>query len=185
MNLVGVLEGLLFLNGEDGLSLEKAKDILEIDDNKLQSLLDELNTRYQDSNSGLRLVKFGDYYKITTKEEHRDYYKKLVELEDESILSQACLETLAIIAYNGPVTRMKVDEIRGINSSHMIRRLVSKNLVEDVGTADLPGRPHLYQVTKDFLDYFGIESVEDLPVVEEKEIDDIETNLFESKYKEN
>ena len=100
-------------------------------------------------------------------------------------MSQACLETLAIIAYNGPVTRIKVDEIRGINSSHMIRRLVSRNLVEDVGIADLPGRPHLYQVTKDFLDYFGIESIEDLPIVEEKEIEDIETNLFESKYKEN
>ena len=67
----------------------------------------------------------------------------------------------------------------------MVRRLIAKNLVEDIGKADLPGRPHLYQVTKDFLDYFGIESVKDLPVIEEKEIDDIETNLFESKYKEN
>ena len=182
---LAVLEGLLFLNGEDGISFEKIKDILEIDDNKLNELLNTLNNKYLEPTSGLRLVKFDNYYKRTTKEEHKDYYKKLVELEDESILSQACLETLAIIAYNGPVTRMQVDEIRGINSSHMVRRLIAKNLVEDIGKADLPGRPHLYQVTKDFLDYFGIESVKDLPVIEEKEIDDIETNLFESKYKEN
>lgn len=184
LNLIAVLEGLLFLNGEDGLSLEKAKDILEIDELKLQELLQELNQKYQNPSSGLRLVKFGDYYKITTKEEHKDYYKKLVDLEDENLLSQACLETLAIIAYNGPVTRIKVDEIRGINSSHMIRKLVSRNLVEDIGTADLPGRPHLYQVTKDFLDYFGIESIEELPTIEEKQEMDVETNLFESKYKE-
>lgn len=181
---LAVLEGLLFLNGEEGISFEKIKDILEIDDSKLNELLDTLNNKYLEPTSGLRLVKFDNFYKITTKEEHKDYYKKLVELEDDSLLSQACLETLAIIAYNGPVTRMKVDEIRGINSSHMIRRLIAKNLVEDIGKTDLPGRPHLYNVTKDFLDYFGIESIKDLPIIEEKEIEDVETNLFESKYKE-
>lgn len=184
LNLIGVLEGLLFLNGEDGISYNKIKEILEIDDAKLNEIMDKLNQKYQDETSGLRLVKFGNYYKVTTKEEHRSYYKKLVEMEDENILSQACLETLAIIAYNGPITRMNVDEIRGINSSHMIRKLISRNLVEDAGVASLPGRPHLYQVTKDFLDHFGIESTSQLPLIEEKQIDETEMNLFESKYKE-
>lgn len=182
---LAALEGLLFLSGEDGISFQKLKDILEIDENELNELLNNLNNKYIDSTSGLKLVKYDNYYKITTKEEHRDYYKKLVTIEDESILSQACLETLAIIAYNGPITRIQVDEIRGINSSHMIRRLIAKNLIEDVGKADLPGRPHLYQVTKDFLDYFGLESIKDLPIIEEKEVEDVETNLFESKYHEN
>lgn len=184
MNLLGVLEGLLFLNGEDGISFEKLKEVLQIEDKELNELLEQLNDSYNDSSRGLRLVKFDNYYKLTTKEEHKDYYKCLVELVDESILSQACLETLAIIAYNGPVTRLKVDEIRGINSSHIFRKLMAKNLVEDIGKTDLPGRPHLYQVTKDFLDYFGIESTKDLPVLEAKQEEDIETNLFESKYKE-
>ena len=184
LELVGVLEGLLFLSGEDGISIDKIKDILGVEDEKFKEILDKLNQKYQEKISGLRLVKFGNYYKITTKEEHRSYYKKLVEIEDENILSQACLETLAIIAYNGPITRMNVDEIRGINSSHMIRKLISRNLVEDIGVASLPGRPHLYQVTKDFLDYFGIENTSELPVIEEKQVEEIETNLFESKYKE-
>lgn len=184
MKLIGVLEGLLFINGEDGISFEKAKNILEIEDDELENLFNELSKTYDDSSRGLRLVKYGDSYKLTTKEEHKEYYKKLVDIVDDSILSQACLETLAIIAYNGPVTRITVDEIRGINSSHIIRKLMSKNLIEDIGKADLPGRPHLYQITRDFLDYFGISSTDELPVIEEIQSENEEQNLFESKYKE-
>ena len=106
------------------------------------------------------------------------------EKEANSLLSNAALETLAIIAYNGPVTRVEVDEIRGINSSHLVRKLLLKNLIKDVGRSDKPGRPILYNVTENFLDYFGLQSIEDLPKIEEKVEEDLEKDLFESKYKE-
>lgn len=184
MELIAVLEGLLFIVGEDGISFSKLKEIMEIDDIKLNELIDNLKEIYNDSKRGLSITKYGDNLKLTTKKEHNKYYEKLALVEDESILTQACLETLAIIAYNGPVTRMNVDEIRGINSSHIIRKLVSKNLVKDVGRSDAPGKPILYNVTNDFLDYFGLNDVNELPKIEEIEIEDEEKDLFESKYKE-
>lgn len=107
----------------------------------------------------------------------------MVEIEDNT-LSQAALETLAIIAYNEPITRIVVDEIRGINSSHMIRKLVSMDLIEEKGRSDSAGRPILYGVTDKFLDYFGLANTSELPKIEEIEVDDTEKDLFESKYKE-
>ncbi len=186
MNLAAVLEGLLFVVGEDGLSMNQAMDILQIDQKKLISLLQELQDNYVQENRGIRLSALGNHLKLTTKKEHKEYYQKLVETEDDSLLSQAALETLAIIAYNQPITRVSVDEIRGIGSSHIIRRLLSKGLIREAGRSDAPGRPILYGVTKDFLDYFGLSSLEQLPELEPiEEIPDAEKDLFTSKYQEN
>ena len=121
---------------------------------------------------------------MTTKREHFEYYKKLFSDDESNTLSPSALETLAIVAYNQPVTRLVVDEIRGVNSAHLIRKLVFMNFLKEVGRSDLPGKPILYGVTDDFLDYFGLSSTKDLPVIDvldEKE----ETDLFNSKYTEN
>lgn len=184
MNLIAVLEGLLFVTGDEGLELDKIKSILEITDNELNNLIEELKKEYTNSNRGLNVELFGQKIKLTTKKEHKEYYEKLVDVESNSMLSNAALETLAIIAYNGPVTRVEIDEIRGINSSHLVRKLLLKNLIKDVGRSDAPGRPILYTITDDFLDYFGLSKLEDLPKIEEIKVDETETNLFESKYKE-
>lgn len=184
MDLTGVLEGLLFVSGEDGLSIESATSILEIDEASLMKLLKNLEEEYEKENRGLRLDFLGKKVKLTTKKEHKEYYTKMIE-EDDSLLSQAALETLAIIAYNQPITRVKVDEIRGISSSHMIRRLLSKNLIQELGKSDLPGRPYLYGVTDEFMDYFGLASLEELPKLNDIEVEDSkEENLFETKYNE-
>lgn len=186
MNLLPVLEGILFIVGEDGITLEKIKEILEINDEEIANLLNKLQEKYLKEDSGLRLDVLGNSLKLTTKKEHQDYYKKLVEVEDDTLLSQAALETLAIIAYNEPVTRVQIDEIRGISSSHIVRKLHSKNLIKELGKSDAPGRPILYGVTKDFLDYFGLRNLEELPKLQEVEItEDEEKDLFESKYKDN
>lgn len=186
MNLAAVLEGLLFVVGEDGLSMDQAMDILQIDQKTLVSLLQKLQDSYVSEDRGIRLSALGNHLKLTTKKEHRAYYQKLVESEDDSLLSQAALETLAIIAYNEPITRVTVDEIRGISSSHIIRRLLSKGLIRELGRSDVAGRPILYGVTKDFLDYFGLSSLEQLPKLEPiEEISEEEKDLFESKYQEN
>lgn len=181
----GILESILFVVGEDGISLDKTKDILQIDDQKLKSLLYNLEKIYSDNSRGLKLVIFGDKIKLTTKAENKKYIEKLIDIEDDSLLSQASLEVLAIIAYNQPITRIAVDEIRGINSSHLVRKLLSKNLIKDVGRSDAPGRPILYEVTNDFLDHFGLKSVKDLPELKIEEVEEVETDLYESKYKEN
>ena len=113
------------------------------------------------------------------------YYQKLLE-EDTSSLSQASLEILAIIAYNQPITRMKVDELRGIASGSMVRKLVAKGLIKETGRSNLPGRPILYETTSDFLDYFGLSSIDDmrdfLSQSEQKENNDVD--LYQVNYKE-
>lgn len=185
MNLIAVLEGLLFLSGDDGLTIDRIKKILEINDDEINNLLNKLQEDYLNSDRGLKLNVLGSHIKITTKKEHKQFYEKLLDTEDDSLLSQASLETLAIVAYNQPLTRLTVDEIRGISSSHIIRKLVSKNLIKDLGRSELPGRPILYGTTDGFLDYFGLASIDELPEINIKQELDEEKDLFDSKYKEN
>ncbi len=183
MNLEAVLEGILFVVGDEGISLNQIKEILEIDDEGLKELIRKLTLTYNQENRGITLKILGNKLKLTTKEEHKEVYQKLVEVQDPN-LSEAALETLAIIAYNEPITRVTVDEIRGIGSAHMIRKLVSRDLIEEKGRSDLPGRPILYGVTDKFLDYFGLSNIGELPKIEEVETDSEEVDLFNSKYKE-
>ena len=183
MNKKAVLEGILFLVGEEGIKIDEIEEILEIEKEELKKIVGELEADYASSDRGITLKILGNSLKLTTKEEHKKYYEKLVEIEDTT-LSSAALETLAIIAYNEPVTRLAVDEIRGINSSHMIKKLVSRDLIEEKGRSDSAGRPILYGVTDRFLDYFGLSNTSELPKIEEIEVDDTEKDLFESKYKE-
>ena len=109
------------------------------------------------------------------------------ENPESNTLSQAALETLAIIAYNQPVTRTQVDEIRGVNSGQVMRKLVAKNLIKEIGRSDAVGRPILYKTTSDFLDYFGLATIEELPKIEELKIGEAseETDLYHSRYQEN
>ena len=119
------------------------------------------------------------------KKECHEYLEKLVEVEENAVLSQSALETLAIIAYNEPITRIQIDEIRGVNSSYVLRKLLLRDLIKEVGRSDLPGKPFLYATTPKFLDYFGLSSIEELPKIEIEDGEAVnETNLFESKYKE-
>lgn len=180
-----LLEGLLFVKGSEGLSLEEIINITKEEPEKIKNALKELYNDYQSEERGIQLELLGNRYKLTTKEIHKDIYKSLVTEEENSNLSQSALETLAIIAYNEPITRIEIDEIRGVNSSYVIRKLLLKNLIQEVGRADLAGHPRLYGVTNDFLDYFGLNSVKDLPELQPvEEVNEEETNLFESKYKE-
>ena len=184
-----VLEGLLFVVGEDGLTLDQIEEVLEITEEETKDLVNNLKHSYEAEDRGLRIDFLGNRLKLTTKFEHREYYQKLLENPDTNILSQAALETLAIIAYNEPLTRMQVDKIRGVSSAQMIRKLVAKGLVKESGRSDLPGRPILYETTNDFLDYFGLSSIKELPDMEkyieqsEQDIEE-EKDLYTSKYQE-
>ena len=173
MNKQAVLEGLLFVVGDEGITLDSISEILELDNDKTKELLKKLQSEYETEQRGIRISFLGGAFKLTTKKEHKEYYQKLITNNKSNILSQAALETLAIIAYNQPITRAEVDEIRGISSVNMIRKLVAKDLVKVSGKSSLPGKPNLYRTTNEFLDYFGLATINDLP------------DLFESIYKEN
>ncbi len=183
-----VLEGLLFVVGEDGLTIDQIVDVLEIDEESAKNLIMELKKDYEDENRGLRIDFLGNRFKITTKFEHKAYYQKLIENPETNFLSQAALETLAIIAYNAPITRVQIDTIRGVGSTSIIRKLVAKGFIKETGRSDMPGRPILYETTTEFLDYFGLSSIEDLPNIEDliqtpEEVDE-NTDLYTSKYTE-
>lgn len=183
MNRKALLEGLLFAVGEEGLSIERIEEIMDISYEELKEVITSLKESYDSDDRGIKLDVLGNRLKLTTKSIHKEYYQKLLEEEETGVLSQAALETLAIIAYNQPITRIDVDEIRGISSSHMIRKLVSRDLIKEVGRSEGAGRPILYGVTDEFLDYFGLASIDDLPKIEEIDNNDSEeTDLFESKY---
>lgn len=184
-----VLEGLLFVVGEEGLTFEQIEEVLEISEDESKSLLMELKHDYEAEDRGLRIDFLGNKFKITTKFEHKEYYQKLLENPETNTLSQAALETLAIIAYNEPVTRVQVDAMRGVGSTQIMRKLVAKGFIKESGRSDLPGRPILYETTSDFLDYFGLSTLDDLPdlknLIEESQVvDDKESDLYVSKYRE-
>lgn len=183
-----VLEGLLFVVGDDGLSLEQIKDVLEIDFEEIKALIKSLQEEYSKDTRGIKIEFLGNKLKLTTKSEHHLYYQKLLENKETHSLSQAALETLAIVAYNQPLTRIQVDQLRGIASAPMIRKLVAKGFIKESGRSNLPGRPILYETTSDFLDYFGLANINDLPDMRDflstGEAKDEQVDLYESKYKE-
>ena len=184
-----VLEGLLFVVGEDGLTLNQIEDVLEINEEESKNLIMELKKDYEDENRGLRIDFLGNRFKLTTKFEHKTYYQKLIENPETNTLSQAALETLAIIAYNEPITRMQIDAIRGVGSISIVRKLVAKGFIKESGRSEAPGRPILYETTNEFLDYFGLSSIEDLPnmdeiVPKEEVVEDLNQDLYTSRYEE-
>ena len=186
MNLLGVLEGILFVVGDEGVTLNQICDILSVDMEEAKRLLMELKKSYDEDNRGIRISYLGDAFKLTTKKEHKEYYQKLIENPESNTLSQAALEVLAIIAYNQPITRVEVDEMRGVNNGQMIRKLIAKGMVKEAGKSTMPGRPNLYATTSEFLDYFGLSSISELPTILKEEIKEEETEkeLFTSIYKE-
>ena len=186
MNLLGVLEGILFVVGDEGTTLSKICEIMDISLEEAKNLLKELRSTYENNARGIRISYLGDAFKLTTKQEHKEYYKKLVENPENNLLSSSALEVLAIVAYNQPITRVEIDEMRGVSSSHMVRRLVAKGLLKEAGKSTMPGRPNLYKTTSDFLDYFGLATLEDLPSIDMSKYDggEQEKDLFTSIYKE-
>lgn len=179
-----ILEGLLYVQGDLGLTIDQVMDVLEISEEAAKELVLKLKESYEQETRGLRINFIANSFKLTTKEEHKEYYQKLLENPRTHTLSQGALETLAIIAYNEPITRAQLDEFRGVDSTYVLRRLVAKGLVKENGKANLPGRPILYKTTEDFLDYFGLSSIKDLPIIEKLEEEKEDKDLYNSKYTE-
>ncbi len=169
---LGILESLLFAAGDEGLSTKQLTEVMEVTYIEALNLLETLSEKYAGSPaSGLVLLELAGAFQLATKKEYAPYLKKLVESPHATSLSQASLETLAIIAYKQPITRMEVDEVRGVQTDGPIRTLVARGLVTDAGRAEGAGRAKLYVTTNEFLDAFGLKSLEDLPKLAEQSED--------------
>ena len=160
-----IIEGLLFAAG-DPLPLEKLAEILELDKKTARLILSNMSLSIQNSKRGILLRELDGSYQLCTRPEHSEYIQKLVEPRQKQALSQAAFETLSIIAYNQPVTRARVEAIRGVNSDSAIARLVERNLIKEAGRLDTPGKPMIYETTEEFLRSFGFKSIRDLPIIE-------------------
>ena len=185
VNWKGIVESLLFAAGDEGLTLKQMALVLEIEELQAEEIIKELMEDYQkDDMRGITVIELAGTYQLATKKENSAYLKRLVVTPQASTLSQAALETLAIIAYKQPITRAEIEEIRGVKTERPLHTLMAKALIKEVGRADGSGRAYLYGTTKEFLDYFGLKKIEELPPLPEKVDEDYlqdEADLFFDK----
>lgn len=158
-----IIEGLLFIAGDEGLGIAQFVAVLEQRADVIIHAITELKKQFAEQKRGLQIVEIAGAYQLTTIPEHAIYFERLASSPMRTSLSQASLETLSIIAYKQPITRIMIEEIRGVKSDRAIHTLISKDLIQEVGRAEAVGRPILYGTTDNFLDYFGLRSLEDLP----------------------
>lgn len=188
INWNSILESLLFTAGDEGLTLKQISEVIEVEEHQVKEIIENLRQEFEhDQNRGITIVQLAGTYQLATKKDNAVYLKRLVDSPSTATLSQAALETLAIIAYKQPITRAEIEEIRGVKTERPLQTLVSKVLIQDVGRAEGTGRAYLYGTTKEFLDYFGLRSIEELPPLPEKVNEEFvqeEADLFFERFQE-
>ncbi|WP_342432180.1 SMC-Scp complex subunit ScpB [Neobacillus sp. FSL H8-0543] len=188
INWKSIAESLLFAAGDEGLTIKHIAEVLEVDELKANEIIEELKKEYEkDKHRGIMIVQLAGTYQLATKKENATYLKRLVDSPNTTTLSQAALETLAIIAYKQPITRTEIEEIRGVKTERPLHTLMAKALIKEVGRAEGTGRAYLYGTTREFLDYFGLKNIKELPLLPEKADDEYvqeEADLFFEKFNE-
>ena len=175
-----IVEGLLYVVGEEGLKIENIAAVMDISTEDVKALLTNIESKYRFDHFGIELVNYGGSYRFVTKKAIYPYVQKLLHNEKAASLSNAALETLAIIAYKQPITRVEIEELRGVGCDMMLRKLQARDLIKEAGRSDAPGKPILYEVTEEFLNSFGLETIGMLPDLPEFNNDENEErNLFD------
>lgn len=186
MSYFSELESLLFVAGEAGVSLSELSYVMELSKPAIHQMLEKMNERYEkDENCGLTIIETSDRYILSTKKEMAAVLRRFAQSPVAPTLSKAALEVLSIVAYKQPITRVEIDEVRGVQSTGAIQKLMTYGLVKEVGRVEGPGRAFLYGTTDYFLDYFGLKSPEDLPSIEEMEVEmtpEVEMDLFYDRF---
>lgn len=185
--LLSRIEALLFVAGDEGMTAKQLAQYIEVDLMDIEAGLSDLLSQYTEEEArGITLKELAGTYQLTTKPDVADTLKKLIENPTNQVLTAASLEVLAIIAYKQPITRAEVEDLRGVKSERPIATLVSRALVQEVGRAEGTGRAILYGTTKEFLNYFGLKNIKELPPLpEDLESDDEQpTDLFLTKFQE-
>ena len=186
-HLLSRIEALLFVAGDEGMTVKQLAQYIEVEPMDIEAGLSELLSHYNEEEMrGITLKQLAGTYQLTTKPEVTDTLKKLIENPTNQVLTAASLEVLAIIAYKQPITRAEVEDLRGVKSERPIATLVSRALVQEVGRAEGTGRAILYGTTKEFLNYFGLKNIKELPPLPEEvdQEDDQPTDLFLTKFQE-
>ena len=203
-DIKSAIESMLFVSGEP-LALRELSNNLELKEKNVEEILSEMANEYEDKSRGIRLISINGAYQLVTKSENSDFFQKLLKKNKKHSLSQASIESLAIIAYKQPITRIDIDEIRGVKSESAIARLIERGLIKDIGRLEVPGRPILYGTTDEFLRQFGLKTIKELPSLDlysdeetqssidllnkaiedmEPEVDDFENNDNENNIEE-
>ena len=169
--LQAAAESILFAAG-DKVSLDRLSKALNISKERTQEVLELLSIKYEDETSGICLKSIANGYQLCTKEQMYPYLTGVVDNDRKYQLTESVMETLSIIAYRQPVTRVEIEKIRGVSSDHAVNRLVDLGLVRELGRLDAPGKPLLFGTTDEFLRCFGISSKSDLPVLENTALED-------------
>lgn len=171
-----IIEAILFCSGRV-VSIKELMAALEISQKDVIEIIENMKIDYE--KRGIEIIKINDGYQICTKKEYYDYIYPIIDKRNKPNLTQATLETLAIIAYNPKITRAEIESIRGVNSDGTIYRLLEHNLIQDAGKLDAPGRPTTYKVTEEFLRLFGYKDLEELPDLPRYKIDENQQIVIE------
>jgi len=171
-----IIESLLYVTGEP-LKLSEIANILECSVEFTKELIRELRVKYEEEQRGIKIVVTNDEYQFVTKPCNSEYIQKLLKTNIRQSLSQASLETLAIIAYKQPITRVEIEEIRGVKSDRAVYTLSEKNLIKESGRKDVPGRPIIYVTTDEFLKHFDFHSLKDMPSIEDLIKENLQPNI--------
>ena len=177
------IEAILFAAGRE-VKVNEIMSSLEIGEEEAITILNSLASDFNEKKSGLKIIRMDDSYQLATKTDYHQYIYPIIDKRNKPNLSNAALETLAIIAYNQPVTRVRIEEIRGVGCDAMIRKLAAKALIKEVGREDTPGKPILYGVTDEFMDAFSLTSLDELPELKEMKEDFDQDDIFNTKYTE-
>jgi len=161
-----IIESLLFMSGEP-INIKDLATILNCKQDKVSLLLNEMKNNYSSKDRGIKILIYNKTVQLVTKPENSIYVEKLLKTNVRQSLSQAALETLSIIAYKQPITRVAIDEIRGVKSDRAIYTLLEKNIIKECGRLEVPGKPILYGTTEEFLKFFGLDSIEAIPNLED------------------
>jgi segregation and condensation protein B len=170
-NYQAIIEAILFTMGE-AVALERIADAIGLDKKKTKEIIEGMMEEYKSDKIGISLIELDGSYQMCTKPEMYEYLIKIAKQPQKRVLTDVLLETLSIIAYKQPVTRAEIEKIRGVSCDHAVNKLVEYNLVKELGRLDAPGRPLLFGTTEEFLRSFGVQSIDELPVLSPVQIEE-------------
>ena len=179
-----VIESIMFAVGRD-ISTKELSSVLEMTPENVEEIIESMRVEFDDTSRGIQIIKVNDGYQLASRRENYEYIYQIIDKRNKPNLSQAALETLAIVAYNPKITRAEIESIRGVNSDGTIYKLLDHNLIEDAGRLDAPGRPTTYEVTKEFLRLFGYASLEELPELPRYKLDENQQIIIDDIIEDN
>ncbi|WP_099467612.1 SMC-Scp complex subunit ScpB [Konateibacter massiliensis] len=176
--LEAIIEAILFTMGES-VELSKIAAAIDHDEETTKKIIHNMMDRYEAEDRGIKILELEDSFQMCTKKEMYEYLIRIAKQPKKHVLSEVLLETLSIIAYKQPITKLEIEKIRGVKCDHAVNKLVEYNLICELGRLDAPGRPLLFGTTEDFLRAFGVQSIDELPMVNQDRFEEFKNEAEE------